>query len=173
MAAYTRSIRAGNPNRAPTRATAHATTPASTATADHQCDPRARRSARSSRVRSISAERRVISAARAGVSSSASWRNRHMPVSVGMAALQPATIWRALSFLALTSDRLILMRGTVFGIRHHLLGRADNSWLGEPLDEAGNEVVYFRRRGGRSEEESEYEAEVRLPDSTVNDTPCE
>ena len=45
-----------------------------------------------------------------------------MSVSVGMADAQPATIWRALSFLALTSCRLILMCGTVFGIGHHLLG---------------------------------------------------
>jgi hypothetical protein len=53
------------------------------------------------------------------------------------------------------------------------LGRAGNSWLDEPLDEAGNEVVDFWRRGGGGQQESEYEAEDRLPDPKAHEPPCE
>ena len=52
-------------------------------------------------------------------------------------------------------------------------GRADNSWLGEPLDEAGNEAVHFRGRGGGSQQESEDEAEDRLPDPQAHIAPRE
>jgi hypothetical protein len=41
------------------------------------------------------------------------------------------------------------------------------------LDEAGNEVVDFRRRGGGRQQESEDEAKDRLPDPKVHEAPCE
>ena len=53
------------------------------------------------------------------------------------------------------------------------LGRAGISWLGEPLDEADNEVVNFRRRGGGGQQESEDEAEDRLPDPKAHEPPGE
>src|SRR2546429_2717467 len=96
----------------------------------------ASRLARSSRVSWSSADSRASSAARSGTSLRASVRYCQISASVGVPAEKPATIWRAAWFLVVTSCRSMLVYGGVLGIRHHLLGQAADSWLGEPVDKS-------------------------------------
>ena len=71
---------------------------------------------------------------------------------------------RAFWFLVLISCRSIVWSRGVSVTRHQL----QRSWLGEPLDESGQEVADFRGGGRCGEKESENEADDGLPDAQAH-----